>query len=127
MQFGFSVILLVFRRYDCPAFPRVAYLPDNSKGQKVLRLLRKAFNQRLIFTIGRSVTSGKFAANCELTERFSCKVRCCISTKGRDNVVTWNDIHHKTDLLAGGEHSYPDPNYLDDVIDDLAQHGVVEK
>ena len=42
-------------------------------------------------------------------------------------MVTWNDIHHKTDLLAGGEHGYPDPNYLDDVIDDLAQHGVVEK
>ena len=117
--------MLVSRRYDCPAFPRIAYLPDNPKGQKVLRLLRKAFNQRLIFTIGRSVTSGKlkFGANCE----FSCNVCCCISTKGRDNVVTWNDIHHKTDLLAGGEHGYPDPNYLDDVIDDLAQHGVVEK
>jgi len=40
------------------AFPREAYLPDNDEGRKVLRLLRKAFVQRLIFTVGQSTTSG---------------------------------------------------------------------
>ncbi len=45
--------------FTCPAFPRTAYLPDNDKGRKVLRLLRHAFEQRLIFTVGRSTTSGE--------------------------------------------------------------------
>jgi deltex-like protein len=42
-----------------------------------------------------------------------------------DNVVTWNDIHHKT-YRKRGEHGYPDPNYLDNLISDLAQHGITE-
>ncbi len=42
-----------------------------------------------------------------------------------DNVVTWNDIHHKT-YTTRGEHGYPDPNYLDSVIADLGQHGIAE-
>ncbi len=46
-------------------------------------------------------------------------------TEGRDNVVTWNDIHHKT-CPTPGEHGYPDPNYLDSVTQDLAQHGIQE-
>lgn len=56
---------------------RNAYLPDNTEGRKVLRLLRKAFEQKLTFTIGRSTTSGA------------------------DNVITWNDIHHKTNTTGG--------------------------
>ena len=56
---------------------RYGYLPDNSEGQKVLKLLRKAFDQKLTFTIGRS------------------------STSGADNVVIWNDIHHKTNITGG--------------------------
>jgi deltex-like protein len=44
---------------------------------------------------------------------------------GVDNVVTWNDIHHKTSPYPG-EHGYPDPGYLDRVADDLAQHGIAE-
>ena len=56
---------------------RVAYLPDNADGNDVLRLLRRAFEARIIFTVGRSVTSG------------------C------DNMVTWNDIHHKTSTSGG--------------------------
>ena len=48
-----------FRRYSCPGFPRIAYLPDNPQGQKALRLLQRAFKQRLVFTVGRSTTSGK--------------------------------------------------------------------
>ncbi|XP_031556544.1 probable E3 ubiquitin-protein ligase DTX3, partial [Actinia tenebrosa] len=56
---------------------RTAYLPDCSEGREVLDLLQKAFNARLTFTIGRSVTTGVF------------------------NVVTWNDIHHKTNPYGG--------------------------
>lgn len=33
-----------------------AYLPDNAEGQKLCRLLRKAFDGRLLFTIGRDNT-----------------------------------------------------------------------
>ena len=51
---------------------RTAYLPDNPEGRQVLQLLKRAFEARLIFTIGTSNTSG------------------------RENVVIWNDIHHKT-------------------------------
>ncbi len=40
-------------------------------------------------------------------------------------MVTWNDIHHKTQATPG-EHGYPDDNYLDSVIQDLAQHGIAE-
>lgn len=60
---------------------RTAYLPNNAEGQKVLRLLREAFNRRLVFTIGQSRTTG------------------C------DDVVTWNDIHHKT-YTHGGQEKY---------------------
>ena len=56
---------------------RTAYLPDNKEGNDLLVLLRKAFEARLVFTVGRSVTSGI------------------------DNVVTWNDIHHKTSMYGG--------------------------
>ena len=51
---------------------RIAYLPDNSKGNEVCEMLKRAFDARLVFTVGRSITTGM------------------------DNVVVWNDIHHKT-------------------------------
>ena len=47
------------RPYRCQGFPRVAYLPDNAEGRKALRLLERAFNQRLIFTVGTSSTTGQ--------------------------------------------------------------------
>ena len=50
---------------------RYAYLPDTREGREVLELLRRAFDQRLVFTVGRSLTNGT------------------------DNVVIWNGIHHK--------------------------------
>lgn len=43
----------------------------------MLRLLRKAFDQKLIFTVGTSRTTGN------------------------ENQVTWNDIHHKTSITGG--------------------------
>lgn len=80
---------------------RTAYLPDSSEGRKVLKLLERAFNQRLTFTIGRS------------------------STTGRNNVVTWNDIHHKTSRTGGPTYyGYPDPEYLNRVQDELKAKGI---
>ena len=55
---------------------RAAYLPDNSEGREVLQLLKRAFDARLVFTIGTS------------------------NTTGRSNQVIWNDIHHKTNRVG---------------------------
>ena len=56
---------------------RTAYLPDSPEGRKVSQLLKKAFDARLVFTIGTSHTSGA------------------------SNRVVWNDIHHKTNKTGG--------------------------
>lgn len=85
------------RPYYAVGFPRVCYLPDTEKGRLVLRLLSIAFKRRLIFTVGRSVTTG------------------------REDVVTWNDIHHKIRLDG-----HPDPGYLDRCLEELAAHGVFD-
>uniref|UniRef100_UPI00398ECDCA E3 ubiquitin-protein ligase DTX3L n=1 Tax=Pristiophorus japonicus TaxID=55135 RepID=UPI00398ECDCA len=80
---------------------RTAYLPGSSEGRKVLKLLQRAFDQRLIFTVGTS------------------------STTGRSNVVTWNDIHHKTSTMGGpSTFGYPDPTYLARVQDELKAKGI---
>uniref|UniRef100_A0A3Q2U6Y5 E3 ubiquitin-protein ligase n=1 Tax=Fundulus heteroclitus TaxID=8078 RepID=A0A3Q2U6Y5_FUNHE len=80
---------------------RYAYLPDNKEGNEVLRLLKKAFDQKLIFTVGTSRTSGV------------------------ENTVTWNDIHHKTSMTGGPERfGYPDKNYLSRVKDELKSKGI---
>ena len=60
---------------------RTAYLPDNNEGREVLQLLNRAFNARLVFTVGTSITTGL------------------------SNQITWNDIHHKTNM-HGGAHGY---------------------
>ena len=82
-----------------PSTSRTAFLPDNAKGKKVLSLLQVAFDRGLIFTVGTS------------------------RTLGMDNMVTWNDIHHKT-TQYGAAHGYPDPGYLDRVIAELKDKGV---
>ena len=57
-----------------------AYLPDSPEGREVLSLLKRAFEAKLIFTVGRSTTSKK------------------------DNIVIWNnDIHHKTYRDGGSQ------------------------
>ncbi|XP_067656382.1 uncharacterized protein [Haliotis asinina] len=77
-----------------------AYLPNSFEGEKVLRLLKVAFDRHLTFTVGRSVTTGV------------------------ENKVTWNDIHHKTS--HSGNFGYPDPDYLRRVHEELAAKGVTE-
>nr|XP_034995473.1 probable E3 ubiquitin-protein ligase DTX2 isoform X2 [Zootoca vivipara] len=89
--------------YSARGFPRYCYLPDNEKGRKVLELLKVAWRRRLIFTIGTS------------------------STTGESNTVVWNEIHHKTEMDSNiSGHGYPDPNYLDNVLAELAAQGVTE-
>eukprot|EP00899_Mesostigma_viride_P005221 jgi/Mesvir1/146/Mv13511-RA.3 len=80
---------------------RTAYLPDSSEGHDVLKWLQQAFQQRLIFSVGTSLTTGK------------------------DNVVTWAGIHHKTDLTPNAEHGYPDDTYLKRVKEEMQQAGVI--
>ncbi|XP_072309034.1 probable E3 ubiquitin-protein ligase DTX2, partial [Eucyclogobius newberryi] len=80
---------------------RQAYLPDNREGNEVLQLLKKAFDQKLIFTVGTSRTTGA------------------------ENMVTWNDIHHKTSPYGGPQSfGYPDPNYLSRVKEELKANGI---
>ncbi|KAM6269370.1 E3 ubiquitin-protein ligase DTX3L [Porphyrio hochstetteri] len=80
---------------------RKAYLPDNKEGQEILQLLRRAFNQKLIFTVGQSRTTGA------------------------ENVITWNDIHHKTSMSGGPTYfGYPDPDYLQRVRSELKAKGI---
>lgn len=80
---------------------RTAYLPDNKEGREVLGLLRKAFERKLIFTVGDSRVSGA------------------------SNVITWNDIHHKTSIDGGPEkYGYPDPDYLKRVKRELKDKGI---
>ena len=85
-----------------PGTHRTAYLPDNEQGNEVLGLLKKAFDRKLIFTLGRSVTTG------------------------RDNQIVWNGIHHKTNTSGGSAYfGYPDETYFDRVKLELAAKGVV--
>ncbi|XP_052083398.1 uncharacterized protein LOC127720696 [Mytilus californianus] len=89
------------RRFE--GIRRIGYLPDNRKGQLVAKMLRVAFDRKLVFTIGDSRTTGK------------------------QGVVTWNDIHHKTNPKPYEQFGYPDDTYLDRVIDELSAKGVTEK
>lgn len=80
---------------------RTAFLPANEEGKEVLTLLQKAFDQKLIFTIGDSRVTGM------------------------SNVITWNDIHHKTSRSGGpAKYGYPDPNYLKRVKQELKNKGI---
>lgn len=92
--------------YYALGFPKTAFLPDTELGRIVLRLLEKAFNQHLTFTL---VTT---------------------NAGSRDAMVTWNpNIGHKTEFgqVSGGvseKNSYPDPAYLEDVARQLARLGI---
>ncbi|XP_041455804.1 E3 ubiquitin-protein ligase DTX1-like [Lytechinus variegatus] len=91
------------RRYSSRGFPRMCYLPDNEIGRKILQLLIIAWDRRLIFTIGTSVTTGE------------------------PNTVVWNEIHHKTEFGSNVTgHGFPDPNYFTNILGELASQGVTE-
>ncbi|XP_065883345.1 probable E3 ubiquitin-protein ligase DTX3 [Dysidea avara] len=79
---------------------RHAYLPDSPEGREVCRLLKKAFDAKMIFTVGTSATTGK------------------------TNKIIWNYIHHKTSMHGGSNgYGYPDPTYLKKVKE-LHQIGI---
>ncbi|XP_023609254.1 probable E3 ubiquitin-protein ligase DTX2 isoform X7 [Myotis lucifugus] len=85
------------------AFHLLCLLAMYCNGNKVLELLKVAWKRRLIFTVGTS------------------------STTGETDTVVWNEIHHKTEMdrnVTG--HGYPDPNYLQNVLAELAAQGVTE-
>jgi deltex-like protein len=73
---------------------RIAYLPMNNEGEKLLNRLKYAFSCGLTFTVGTSLTTGK------------------------PNSVTWSSIHHKTSL-TGGAHGYPDAGYFINANEEL--------
>lgn len=77
---------------------RVAYLPDSPEGNEVLNLFKKAWEKRLLFTIGYSLT------------------------RNRDNVIIYNGIHMKTN--THGYFGYPDLNYIKNVKHELKLKGV---
>jgi len=80
---------------------RECYLPASPEGEEVCKLLQIAFDRRLIFTIGQSLTTGQ------------------------KNCVIWNGIHHKTAIHGGAaQHAFPDPGFLERVKDELAEKGV---
>ncbi|XP_050395265.1 uncharacterized protein LOC126814221 isoform X2 [Patella vulgata] len=56
---------------------RTAYLPATTKGKNVCKMLIVAFMRKLIFTVGRSTTTGQ------------------------ENRIMWNDIRHKTSMSGG--------------------------
>ncbi|CAC5394874.1 DTX [Mytilus coruscus] len=89
------------RRFE--GITRRAYLPNNTKGQLVAKLLQIAFDRRLVFTFGTSRTTGK------------------------TGVVIWNDISHKTNPGPNATFGFPDDIYFDRVLIDLGFKGVTEK
>lgn len=83
---------------------RTAYLPNNREGREVLAMLKVAFDRKLTFTVGTSITTG------------------------RKNTVVWNGIHHKTSLFGGPTgFGYPDNNYFNRVKQELAARGVTKE
>ena len=81
---------------------RVAYLPNNEEGNKILQLLQISWERKLTFTIGTSVASG------------------------RTDAVIWNGVHHKTRMNGGAtQFGYPDPGYFTRVAEELAAKGIL--
>ena len=70
---------------------------------QLVKMLMMAWERRLTFTIGTSVTTGEVGT------------------------VVWNEIHHKTEFGSNRSgHGYPDPNYMDNLTMELGLQGVTE-
>ena len=81
---------------------RTCFLPNIKEGREVLALLKIAFDRKLTFVVGTSVTTGQ------------------------KNTVVWNGIHHKTNLTGGtNNYGYPDSTYFNRVKEELASKGVI--
>ncbi|KAJ1460574.1 hypothetical protein M885DRAFT_559691 [Pelagophyceae sp. CCMP2097] len=79
---------------------RRAYLPS-PQGDAHFQALKVAFERRLCFSVGRSVTTGQ------------------------ENCVVWGGLHHKTSVGGGPErHGFPDETFLERLADELKANGV---
>ena len=84
-----------------PSELRTCYLEASPEGYEILSLLRKSFENGLTFAIGNSMTTG------------------------RENVIVWNGIHHKTSRTGGPtNHGFPDPGYYNRVREELRNKGI---
>jgi len=82
---------------------RTVFLPDNQDGREILALFRIAFERKLLFTIGTSITTGK------------------------SNQTIWNGVHQKTNISGGPQYfGYPDETYFNRVKQELAAKGVTK-
>lgn len=80
---------------------RIGYLPDNEWGKDILRMFCVAWERRLMFTIGYSIT------------------------RAIDNCIVWNGIHVKTSPSGGTSmFGYPDETYEQRVRMELNLKGI---
>ena len=80
---------------------RTAYLPTTPEGITVFKMMVLAFQRRVTFKVGFSVTN-----NC-------------------DNQTVWAGIHHKTNTSGGSSSfGYPDATYLSRVTEELAARNI---
>jgi len=80
---------------------RTAYLPNNTDGRAALRMLKRAFMHGLLFTVGKSITTG------------------------RDNTTVWAGIHQKTNTSGGAtSHGWPDLDYFGRLATECAAVGM---
>ncbi|KAJ7385198.1 hypothetical protein OS493_017575 [Desmophyllum pertusum] len=77
----------------------LAYFPDTQEGRQVLKLLRKAFDARLVFTVSTSASDGA-------------------------GDVALNDVELKTTTERDARNGYPDRGYLSRVRKQLATKGI---
>jgi deltex-like protein len=78
---------------------RSAYLPTSPEGITTFKMFVTAFERRLSFTIGTSLTTGA------------------------TNTVVWAGIHHKTST-HGGPFGFPDNSYLNRVEQEFAARNI---
>lgn len=80
---------------------RTAYIPGTEEGVECLGLLLLAFQRKLTFIVGTSLTTGK------------------------KNTVVWAGIHHKTNVSGGVSHfGWPDETYFARVKGELSDRGI---
>jgi deltex-like protein len=73
---------------------RKGYIPNSPEGIILFKMFVLAFERRLPFMIGTSLTTGQ------------------------TNTVVWAGIHHKSNV-NGGPFGYPDPTYFSRVLEEL--------
>ena len=104
LYYSFPLLKSVEYYLDTIFFPYQFCIFVSPSIQQVLRLLKVAWERKLTFAIGTSVTTGA------------------------TDTLVWNEIHHKTESTSNySGHGYPDPNYLDNVLMELAAQGVEDK